>query len=64
MTKENNSLALVAQKVVCPVVRGGVGREVVKADQALGGIPWSPLAVHLLDSLTHIPLAGEEPRAA
>lgn len=43
---ENNSLALVVQEVVCPVVRGGVGGEGVKADQALGEIPWSPLAIH------------------
>lgn len=61
---ENNSLALVVQEVVCPVVRGGVGGEGVKADQALGEIPWSPLAIHLLDSPTHVPPAGEKPRTA
>ena len=32
---ENLSVALVIQKVVCLVVRGGVGREEVKPDQAL-----------------------------
>lgn len=45
VTIETLSLALVAQKVVLPVVRVGEGR---RSNQArLSGVPWSPLG-HLL----------------